>query len=444
MAAILGARLDREDSRLAHESVKTLTYARAARMVRALTAADNPCMISPMRFALLLAACLAASPAVATGNSDPPEEAQRVITVRRGDTLADLLESAGVDRVEAHEALAVLAPHFPPRSLSVGQEVGLRLDPERDNALLSLEIEAAPGHTIALRRQGDEWTVEEHRLPRQRHLARLEAPITGGVYPTLVRAGMPAPLVHSLIRALSHEVDFQRDIQPGDHIAVAFERLRAPDGDLLGHGQVLYVALTLSGRLMELWRHTDEDGESEWFRADGRPLAGGFLRTPLDGARLTSGFGMRRHPVLGFSRRHEGLDFAAPTGTPVYAASDGVVASVRTERGYGKIVRLRHAGGIETVYAHLSRFARGLQAGKRVKQGDVIGAVGSTGMSTGPHLHYEIRVAGRAQDPSRVALPSAAPLRGRALAAFNERRRELNRQMARISAGRTEVALAPN
>lgn len=395
-------------------------------------------MPSPLRLALSFALCVGANPA----GANPGGGTERMVTIRRGDTLAELLDGAGVARAEAQSALATLAPRFPPRALAVGQEVGLRLDPDRDNALLTLEIETAPGRTLVLRRAGAGWVIEEHVIPRQRHLARVEAPILGGVYLTLTRAGMPPALVHGLIRALSHEVDFQRDIQPGDQIAVAFERLRAPDGDLLGHGQPLHVALTLSGRLLEVWRHVEPDGEAAWYHPDGRPLAGGFLRTPLDGARLTSGFGMRRHPVLGFGRHHEGLDFAAPTGTPVYAASDGLVASARFERGYGRTVRLNHAGGVETVYAHLSRFPRELRPGQRVRQGDVIGHVGSTGMSTGPHLHYEIRIAGRAQDPARTALPGGERLRGPALAAFQDRRRELARQIALIAAGRTEVALA--
>jgi murein DD-endopeptidase MepM/ murein hydrolase activator NlpD len=381
---------------------------------------------------ILLTAALPAGAAVA-------DEVERTVTVRRGDTLAELLDGAGVDRQDAQAALAALAPRFPPRALAIGQEVTIRLRPGLD--LAGLEIEAAPGRLLVLARAGQGWAVEEQVTPRRRHLARVEAAITGGVFPSLIRAGLPAPLVQELIRALSHEVDFQRDIQPGDRIAVVVERLRAPDGELLGHGQPLHVAMTLSGRLLELWRHADAAGEPAWFRADGRPLAGGFLRTPLDGARVTSGFGPRRHPVLGFSRRHEGLDFAAPTGTPVYAASDGVVTGAGTERGYGRTVRLRHSGGVETVYAHLSRIARGVRPGERVRQGEVIGNVGSTGLSTGPHLHYEIRMAGRAQDPARVALPTGEPLRGPALAGFHERRRVLARQIAGLSSGRAEVAV---
>ncbi|MDO9499074.1 M23 family metallopeptidase [Falsiroseomonas sp.] len=357
-----------------------------------------------------------------------------------GDTLGGLLGDAGVEAAEAHAAIAALTPVFEPRHLAVGQEVGLRLDAE--NALIGLEIAPRPGHTIALHRQDEGWAVQEVVTPRLRHLARVDAEVTGGVFAALTRAGLPAPLTHSLIRALSHEVDFQRDLQPGDQVSVAFERLRGPDGDLLGHGQLHYAALSLSGRMLEIWRHAGPDGNVAWYRADGRPLRSGFLRTPLDGARLTSGFGMRRHPILGYSRRHAGLDFAAPTGTPIFAAADGVVASARSERGYGRTVRLRHPGGVETVYAHMSRFTRGLKAGDRVRQGAVIGAVGSTGMSTGPHLHYEIRIAGVPQNPARVALPGGAPLRGRELAAFQDSRRALNEHMASLTASHTEVALA--
>jgi murein DD-endopeptidase MepM/ murein hydrolase activator NlpD len=388
------------------------------------------------RLALSLALCAAALPA----RPAAAVEEERVVTVRRGDTLAELLHDAGVDRQDAQAALAALTPRFPPRALSIGQEITLRLGPGRE--LQRLDIETAPGRLLVLQPGQTGWMAEEQVTPRRRHLARVEAAVAGGVFPTLLRAGLPAPLVHDLIRALGHEVDFQRDIQPGDRIAVVVERMRAPDGELIGHGQPLHVLLTLSGRPLELWRHPNATGEPAWFRADGQPLAGGFLRTPLDGARLTSGFGPRRHPVLGFSRRHEGLDFAAPTGTPVYAASDGVVAGAGTERGYGRTVRLRHPGGVETVYAHLSRIARDARPGARVRQGEVIGHVGSTGLSTGPHLHYEIRMAGRAQDPARVALPAGAPLRGHAFAAFQERRRVLARQIAALSSGRTELAVA--
>lgn len=368
---------------------------------------------------------------------------EHLVTVRRGDTLAGLLDGAGIDRTEAHAAIQALSSAFSPRDLRPGQELGLRVDPDRDNALESLELAAGPGRTVVVRRtETGEWMTEERLTPQHRHLARIEAEIRGGVLPTLTSAGMPGPLAIALIRALSHQVDFQRDIQPGDRVTAVFERLRAPDGDLLGHGKVLHAELMLSGRPLSVWRYETEDGEEDWYDSAGKPLRQAFLRTPLDGARVSSGFGMRRHPILGFSRMHAGVDFAAPTGTPVYAAADGTVISARFERGYGRIIRLRHAGGAETRYAHLSRFARGMKPGERVRQGDVIGAVGATGLATGPHLHFEILLAGRQVNPASAQVPAADPLKGEQLLAFQAARRALQRHLAALTDGVTEIALA--
>ncbi len=372
-----------------------------------------------------------------------PEVNEQTITVATGDTLLGLLTEAGVELSEAHAALAEFTELFSPSQLRPGQELLLRLDTEEESRLVSLEISPAPGHTVSVERRGEDWHAEEARLPEHPHLAQVEAEVTGGVFPALVSAGLPPTLAYAVVRAYSHRVDFQRDLRAGDRVAVAFERMRSPDGTLLRHGRVLYAALTLSGETQEIWRHEGQEGQVGWYDAQGRPLAGGFLRTPLNGARMSSGYGMRRHPILGYNRMHRGVDFAAPTGTPVYAASDGVVQSVRTERGYGRVIRVRHGNGAMTLYAHLSRFAPGLRGGARVRQGQTIGRVGSTGMSTGPHLHYELHVNGQAVNPATSRLPAPPALAGRALLNYQMARTDLNRQRARLARGTTEVALAP-
>lgn len=379
-----------------------------------------------------------ATPAMASSAADPA--AERVLVARSGDTLEGLLTGAGIDRAEVHGAVRALAQHFLPKDLRPGHELAIRVDPARDDALLELEIEPVPGRTIRARLQGDQWHAEEIVASQQRMLAMAAGTIEGGLFPSATAAGLPAGLALSLIRVLGHQVDFQRDIQPGDRFSILFERFRDDDGELLGHGRVLQVELILSGRRLAFWRHEMRDGTSDWFDAAGRSLRRAFLRTPLDGARVSSGFGMRRHPVLGFTRMHRGTDFAAPTGTPVYAAANGTVMSARHESAYGRIVRLRHAGGVETRYAHLSRFARGIAPGRRVRQGHVIGAVGSTGLSTGPHLHYEVVMAGRAVDPARQTSRSVQ-LRGRELAAFQDSRRALVQHAGSLGP-RTEIALA--
>lgn len=365
---------------------------------------------------------------------------ERVLLVRRGDTLGGLLTGAGVDAAEAMAAVAALAPLFPPRSLRPGQEVAILLDPSRDDALVEVEVEPARGRTIHARLRGGQWRVEETMAPQRRMLARASGTVDGGLFPAATTAGLPPGLALSLIRTLGHEVDFQRDIQPGDRFSILFERFRGGDGDLLSHGRVLHVELVLSGRRLAYWRHEARNGTADWFDAEGRSLRRAFLRTPLDGARVSSGFGMRNHPVLGFTRIHAGIDFAAPAGTPVYAAADGTVVSARVEGAYGRIVRLRHSGSTETRYAHLSRFARGVASGRRVRQGDVIGAVGSTGLSTGPHLHFEVVIAGRHVNPGGRTGHNLR-LASRDLQAFQAARRSLATYASGLGT-RTEIAMA--
>ncbi len=362
------------------------------------------------------------------------------MVVRPGDTLAGILLGAGIDRAVVHGVVGALATVFPPKSLRQGQEVAVTLDPTRDDAMVAIEVDAAPGHTIRARLDGGRWHAEELFAPQQRMLAIASGSIDGGLFPAMVTAGLPPGLALAVVRMMGHQVDYQRDLQPGDRFSILFERFRDTEGELLGHGRVLHVELELSGRRLAYWRHETRDGHADWYDDQGNSLRQAFLRTPLDGARISSGFGPRSHPVLGFNRFHGGTDFAAPTGTPVYAAANGTVLSARHEGNYGRIVRLRHAAGTETRYAHLSRFARDIGPRKAVRQGDVIGYVGSTGLSTGPHLHYEVVIAGRAVNPAQhVSRP--VQLGGRDLMAFRAARRTLALYAARIG-GQAEIAMA--
>jgi murein DD-endopeptidase MepM/ murein hydrolase activator NlpD len=376
----------------------------------------------------------------ASPQAAPPAERLRIMTVRRGDTLARLLAAAGLEEEDAAQAIGALTGPFPARRLQPGQELTLHLDPQDPTRLLALELAPEPGRLLRAHRDATSpqasWSVTEERTPEARHLVLARGEIRGSLLASVQSAGVPPPLALSLVRLLGHEVDFERDLHPGDRFTVLFDRFRDPDGDLLRDGALVHVELRLADRRLAYWRHpaVEEGEEDAWYDEAGRSLRRGLLRTPLDGARMSSGFGMRSHPVLGFTRMHRGVDFAAPSGTPVYAASDGVVLSARFERGYGRTIRLRHAGGMETLYAHLSGFARGLKAGETVRQGEVIGRVGSTGLSTGPHLHYEVQVAGRAVDPSNGPHTAARTrLEGRALAAFQRARGEMQTQLARLA-----------
>lgn len=369
-------------------------------------------------------------------------EAPQVVTVRRGDTLAEILVEAGIDAADAHASLAALTEAFPARHLQPGHVVTLHLDPADPSRLSGLALEPEPGRRIQVARLAEDpgrWTAEEDRAAAARHLVLARGEVRGGALaPSLRQAGLPPALVLSLVRLIGQEVDFQRDLQPGDRFTVLFERFRdAAEGSLLRDGDLVHVELLLSGRRLAWWRHRAAEGEAEgWFDEAGNALDQGLLRTPLDGARMSSGFGDRAHPILGFTRMHRGVDFAAPAGTPVYAAADGLVVEARYLRGYGRTVRLRHGGrdGMETLYAHLSAFARGLKPGMAVRQGEVIGRVGRTGLATGAHLHYEVRVAGLAVDPAKAGATEARRrLRGEALLAFQRARGEIQARLARLS-----------
>ena len=370
----------------------------------------------------------------------PQSESVRVLVVRPGDTLTRLLAGAGVEAGQAKPAINALAPIFPPRSLQPGHEITVRQDPSRDDALLALILEPQPGRTVTVTRNGTGWQAVEEEAARHRHLVLARGEVSGSIFQDLSQAGLPQPLALGLVRMLGHAVDFQRELQPGDEFTVLFERFRDAEGGLLRDGEVLHAEFRLANRQLSLWRQETPNG-AEWFDETGRSLRRNFLRTPLDGARVTSGFGQRRHPVLGFTRMHQGVDFAAPTGTPVLAAADGVVARIGFAGGYGRLITLQHPDGSETRYAHLSGFARGLAQGSRVAQGEVIGKVGSSGMATGPHLHYEIVDAGRLVDPSIARPAPTTQLAGADLESFQQTRTAILAQIAHLEP-KQEVAWA--
>jgi murein DD-endopeptidase MepM/ murein hydrolase activator NlpD len=234
------------------------------------------------------------------------------------------------------------------------------------------------------------------------------------------REGVPLAVMASLIRAYSHEVDFQRDLRRGDKFEVLYDQPTAKDGTPVGQGVVIYAALTMGGRKLPLYRVTFGDGAVDYFDAKGRSIKRSLLRTPVDGARVSSTYGMRRHPILGYSKMHKGTDFAAARGTPILAAGSGVVEMARYNGAYGRFILLRHNRRTQTAYAHMSRFAKGIHDGARVQQGDVIGYVGTTGRSTGPHLHYEVRIDKKQVNPMSVSMPVGRILEGKVLRQFKK------------------------
>jgi murein DD-endopeptidase MepM/ murein hydrolase activator NlpD len=362
---------------------------------------------------------------------------ERVEHVRRGDTLITLLTRAGVPTAAAHEATKALRPVFNPRALKIGQEVKLTFAPSADqagNGLRSLSLQASIERDVAVRRTeaGDFQPRQTGRALRQ-SLGRAGAMIDHSLFKAGVDAGVPVEIMFELIHAFSYDVDFQRDIQPGDSFEVTFEQTQDATGRLVRTGHMIYGALSLSGNLLELYRYAPRDGgPTDYFNAKGESVKKALLRTPVDGAKLTSGYGMRNHPILGYSRMHRGVDFGAPAGTPIMAAGDGVIDMAGGNGEYGNYVRIRHNDSYSTAYAHMSRIAPGLRRGMVVRQGQIIGFVGATGLATGPHLHYEVLAHDHQINPMSVKVPSGRQLAGVELRRFNTAVAEIEREIRNL------------
>ena len=334
-------------------------------------------------------------------------------TLRRGETLSELLARQGVLDLD----LARLdAAKLDPRRLRAGLVFSFRR-PAADSLPDRISVRATPEQRVVFRRAAQGWESAVDSIHWRAEPFRIEGGIDNSLYEAIdaqvVDEQLDAPqrqrLAWDLADIYAWQVDFTRDIQSGDRFRVVFDRLISEDGEVR-FGRVLASDLTMSGKSMTAFRF-EQAGRSTFYDAEGKSLRRAFLRAPVQFRRISSTFARaRRHPVLGITRRHQGTDYAAAPGTPVMAAGDGVVLRVGRAGGYGNLVELRHRNGITTRYGHLRGFARGIRRGARVSQGQTIGYVGSTGLASGPHLHYEFRVNGVAKDPRRVALGNGAPV----------------------------------
>ena len=372
-------------------------------------------------------------------DSPAPLLHSRPVSAKSGDTLAGMLVGAGVPQGEAIAAIDALKPLFDPRRIKIGQD--LSIDFERDSPIgedpgrfvgFVLDVDYAREILVARTTTGD-FSAEEKEKRLAASAARVQGEIRSNLFLDAREAGLPLPVLIDLIRAFSWDVDFQRDLQPGDRFELMYDVFYDDSGTLVHNGEIQYAAMTLSGIRRAIYRFEDKDGFADYFDEKGRSARKALMRTPIDGARLSSRYGKRKHPILGYTRMHRGVDFAAPIGTPIYAAGDGSIDRIGRNGGFDKYIRIRHNSEYATAYGHLSRYAKGLRKGDRVKQGQVIGYVGNTGRSTGPHLHYEILRGGSQVNPMTVRMPSGRSLKGEELVSFQKGREELDRRFAELA-----------
>jgi murein DD-endopeptidase MepM/ murein hydrolase activator NlpD len=359
------------------------------------------------------------------------------VVVETGDTLAAVLGKVDIPRQQAHAAIDALRTVYDPRQLQIGQQIALTLKPDQNGStLVGLELSSSFDRHAGITLYPD-GSYRSFETPKQLSKASVTSSgvISSSLFGDGLEAGVPATTMADFIRLFSFDIDFERDVQPNDKFEVVYERYLDPDGEVVHTGNLLYAGFTVGGKERAYYRYSDGDGDDAYYDRDGKGIRKALLKTPVDGARRSSGFGMRRHPVLGYTKMHMGVDFAAGTGTPIRAAGDGVVTFAGRKGSYGNYVAIRHNGDFATAYAHMSKFARGVRSGKRIQQGQVIGYVGTTGRSTGPHLHYEVMVKGKRVNPSALRLPSGKSLTG-------DEFRRFQTQIAAIDAKRHE-SIAP-
>lgn len=359
------------------------------------------------------------------------------LKVGNGDTIAGVLESAGINGADSYQIVQALSTHYDPRKVQAGQNIRIDFKPSgaEDVQFSKMTMKLDPVKEIKVVRDGDEFVadIEEKEL-LQRSYART-AEIETSLYGSAAAAGIPQQVIAEMIRVYSWDIDFQRDIRQGDKIEVLYDTYETEDGELARYGDVVYANLTVGGKEVPVYRFEMRDGRVDYFQPDGHSIRKALMKTPIDGARISSGFGMRKHPVLGYNKMHKGVDFAAPTGTPIYAAGDGVIEYAGRKGAYGNYLSLRHNSTLKTAYAHMHKFAKGISAGKRVSQGDIVGYVGTTGRSTGPHLHYEVLVNNAQKNPNSIDLPTGEQLAGNDLARFKSMMTTMHQQYIALSEG---------
>ena len=357
--------------------------------------------------------------------------------VRRGDTIKKVLTRHGIAPQEAEYAIHALTKVYNPRRLKPGVEIFLQLQPAVKDGdrrtLLSIDFVANPELDVSVLRNGNgKFHAETYKRVLTPQLAFSKAAIKSSLYEAGLDAKVPHAILADMVNLYSFEVDFQRDVQRGDSFEVIFQHMLDESGDPVRSGDIMVASMTLSGKTRTLYRFKTKTGQFDYYDEKGESAKRRLLRTPTDAVRISSRFGRRKHPILGYTRMHRGIDFAAPSGTPIYAAGNGRIEKIGWAGAYGKYIRIRHNGSFKTAYAHMRRFARGLKVGSRVKQRQIIGYVGSTGRSTGPHLHYEVIRDGRQINPQKLKLAAGHTLRGGELKRFKQTLATLQQQVAEL------------
>ena len=355
--------------------------------------------------------------------------------LQEGETFTGALKQADLQDDEINDVVNIISKKIDLRKLNVGTLIETYTKSVNDKKIIN-EIIIYPDieKKIYVKKVNNKFVAGEDKKKLFSKLKLYEVEIHNSIYESLKKIDTPDEIIMEFVQLYSFDIDFQRDIRKGNKIKIFFEIYTDSQNNYIKSGNINFSEIILDDESYELYRFQSEGDEFvEYFNSDGKSATKALMKTPINGARLSSGFGMRKHPILGYNKKHQGVDFAAPTGTPIMAAGTGHIEFVGNNGGAGKYIRIKHLNGYKTSYSHLSKYASGIQKNVKVRQGQVIGYVGNTGLSTGPHLHYEVIFNGKRINPMKMKLPSGKQLKDKNLEIFLVEKKRIDAEISELN-----------
>ena len=337
-----------------------------------------------------------------------------VYEIKNGDTIQKILQKYEVENNQIQKVIVQYKKFASSNNLLIGNKINITIEKnstKNTNSILKFSLPITKSTSIEISRNEDNQIISKKiitKLYKKQILS--QNIIKNNLYSSAIEAKINPDTIIEFARIFGFEIDYQRDIRKNDYFKILYEKYFDENGEYIKSGTVLYAYMSVNGREISLYKFGDSE-EFGYFDTNGKSVEKALMKTPINGARLSSSFGMRKHPILGFTKLHAGTDFAAPTGTPIMASGSGTITRAKWCGGGGNCIKIKHNSTYETIYAHMKNFAKGMKVGRKVRQGQIIGYVGSTGMSTGPHLHYEVIVNGKKVNSQKLKLPSGKVLK---------------------------------
>lgn len=336
---------------------------------------------------------------------------KKTIGIKKGQSLNSILSEAGASQKEIFNISKILRQYISLKKINTNQIFEVLTN--KDNGeIIRLTVNLDNINSLHIFKKDNKFVANKIEKVLYKKTVLGEGLIKSSLFQAAQKENIDAEVVVDFARIFGFEIDFQRDIRKNDIFQIVYDKYVDDDGELQKNGEIIYAYMKNRGREIALYRFVDQKGIPGYYQTNGKSIEKALMKTPINGARLSSTYGMRKHPILGYNKMHRGTDFAAPKGTPIMASGSGVIEMAKWNGAYGKYIRIRHNSKYKTAYAHLNGYARGIKRGAKVRQGQIIGYVGSTGRSTGPHLHYEVLINGKRRNSQRLKLPSGRTLKG--------------------------------